>query len=231
MSVDRNIAHLGKAPMFSDIGENAQRLLAERAASTTYRKGQLIFQEGEKGDAVYIVVEGTVKISVVSPDGDEMLLTTLTPFDTFGELALLDGGPRSASAEALQETRVLSISRDAFWHVLEADRRFVEKMFMSLGALLRRLTQRAADFVFLDLHGRVAKLLVDLAADRGQPVGDEVSLDLQLTQSDLASMVGGSRQSVNQILRSFEDRGYLEISGRQIVLKRMEALRRRAGLL
>jgi len=229
MSLDRNIAHLAKAPMFSDIGENAQRLLAERAIATTYRKGQLIFQEGEQGDAVYIVVEGTVKISVVSPDGDEMLLTTLTPFDTFGELALLDGGPRSASAEALQETRVLSISREAFWVVLEADRKFVEKMFMSLGALLRRLTQRAADFVFLDLHGRVAKLLVDLAGDKSQP-GDEVSLDLQLTQSDLASMVGGSRQSVNQILRSFEDRGYLEISGRHIVLKSLEALRRRAHL-
>ena len=177
-----------------------------------------------------MVVEGTVKISVVSSDGDEMLLTTLTPFDTFGELALLDGGPRSASAEALQETRVLSITREAFLAVLDADRRFVEKMFTSLGALLRRLTQRTADFVFLDLHGRVAKLLVDLATDRGQPVGDDVSLDLGLTQSNLASMVGGSRQSVNQILRSFEDRGYLEISGRHIVVKRLEELRRRAHL-
>ena len=101
-------------------------------------------------------------------------------------------------------------------------------LLRSLGRLLRRLTDQASDLVFLDLHGRVAKLLVRFA--EAEAVADEVVLDLHLTQGDIAQMVGGSRQSVNQILRALADSGYLEIRGRRIVIKELDQLRRRAGV-
>ena len=103
-------------------------------------------------------------------------------------------------------------------------------MLRSLGALARRLTEQAADLVFLDIHGRMAKLLLTLAEERGKESADGIVLDLNLTQADLAAMVGGSRQSVNQTLRSFKSRGYLDIEGRIIRLKKPAELRRRAGM-
>ena len=105
----------------------------------------------------------------------------------------------------------------------------VESLLQSLGGVLRRLTEQTSDLVFLDLHGRVAKLLAGIAEERGSG-DDEIELNLELTQTDLANMVGGSRQSVNQILRSFERRGYLEMSGRRVVIRNLEKLRARAGL-
>ena len=230
MSNDQFASWLAQTALFHDVGENGLLLLAERAVSANYKKGQLIFQEGDRAEGLFVVVEGAVKITVMSPDGDQMVLSTLSPVETFGEVSLLDGRTRSATAEALQDTRVLVITREAFLTVLAKDQHLVEAVFRALGELLRRLTQRAADFVFLDLHGRVAKLLIEMGERRGDKVGDDVTLDLQMTQSDLAAMVGGSRQSVNQILRSFEERGYVEITGRKLVIKRPDSLRHRAGL-
>jgi CRP-like cAMP-binding protein len=142
---------------------------------------------------------------------------------------LIDGEPRSASAETLEQTRVLVLTRATFLETLRESPAMTESLLRSLGAVLRRLTEQTADLVFLDLHGRVAKLLVGLAEKNGlTEEGSE--LDLQLTQSDLASMVGGSRQSVNQILKSFERRGFVELHGRKLVLKAPDLLRKRAGL-
>lgn len=159
-----------------------------------------------------------------------MLLVTLGPPEIFGELALLDGGLRSASAEALEDTSLLVVTRPTFLEVLRSSPSLTEALLRTLGGLVRRLTEQTADLVFLDLYGRVAKLLVTFAQAHGETQGDEIVLDLQLTQTDIASMVGGSRQSVNQILRAFERRGYLEMHGRRIVLKRPDQLRRRAGM-
>jgi CRP-like cAMP-binding protein len=105
-----------------------------------------------------------------------------------------------------------------------------DALLRSLGGIVRRLTEQASDLVFLDLHGRVAKILLALAEERGERHGDEMHLDLHMTQSDLAGMVGGSRQSVNQILRNFERRGYVDFHGRAVVVKRADLLRRRASL-
>jgi CRP-like cAMP-binding protein len=174
--------------------------------------------------------EGLVKVFVTSEGGDEMVFVTLRPPDTFGELALLDGLERSASAEAVEATTVVELDRNTFLDLLNSNPHMTEALLRSMGHVLRRLTEQASDLVFLDLHGRVAKLLVTIADERGVALTTGQELDLQLTQSDLARMVGGSRQSVNQILRSFERRGYLEIEGRKVVVKEAEQLKRRAGL-
>jgi CRP-like cAMP-binding protein len=148
-----------------------------------------------------VVASGLLKVVVTSEDGEEMVLVTLGLGEALGELAVVDGGPPSASAEALEPTEVLVITRDALLELAARDRGLTEALLLALGRLLRRLTEQAADLVFLDLPGRVAKLLSGLAAERGSPVADGVELDAHLTQSDLARMVGASRQSVNQILQ------------------------------
>jgi len=220
---------LGKTSLFGSLDPDVLARLAERAIERTYKKGQLIFYQGDPAEALFVVVEGRVKVVVTSEEGDEMLLVTLEAVDVFGELALIDGEPRSASCETLETTRVLVLTRATFLETLHDTPAMMESLLRSLGAVLRRLTEQTADLVFLDLHGRVAKLLVGLA-QKNSTNGDEVELDLHMTQSDLASMVGGSRQSVNQILRSFERRGYIEVHGKTLVLKTPDKLRRRAGL-
>jgi len=226
---EQAVSYLKQTRLFGELDPEALARLADRAIERTYKKGQLIFYQGDPAEALFIVIEGRIKVVVVNEDGNEMLLVTLEALDVFGEVALIDGEPRSASAETLEQTRVLVLTRATFLEALRESPAMTESLLRSLGAVLRRLTEQTADLVFLDLHGRVAKLLVGLAEKNGlTQAGSE--LDLQLTQSDLASMVGGSRQSVNQILKSFERRGFVELHGRKLVLKAPDLLRKRAGL-
>jgi CRP-like cAMP-binding protein len=171
------------------------------------------------------MADGLVKLELSSLAGEEMVLTTVKPPQTFGELALLDGGPRSANAEAVQDSRLICIPRRDILALISRQPQLADSLFRSLGGMLRRLTDQAADQVFLDLPGRVAKLLLALAGDSATG-GAEI--DVPLTQTDLAQMVGGSRQRVNRILASFEARGLLEVHGRRMVIKRPDQLRERA---
>ncbi|MGH2819201.1 MAG: Crp/Fnr family transcriptional regulator [Actinomycetota bacterium] len=221
---------LGRTHLFGGLREETLMRLADRARARSYRKGQPVFHQGDLGDSLFMVIEGLVKVYVTSEDGDEMVLVTLRPPEIFGELALIDGGARSASAEALERTTLLCITRPSLLDVAVDDRSLTEALLRSMGATIRRLTEQASDLVFLDLHGRVAKLLLGMAEGHSHEADEGRVLDLQMTQSDLAGMVGGSRQSVNQILRTFERRGYLDVRGRKVVLKHPELLRRRAGL-
>ncbi|HVF52827.1 MAG TPA: Crp/Fnr family transcriptional regulator [Actinomycetota bacterium] len=229
MKAERAAKLLGGSNLFADLDEETLLKVADRLIERSYKKGQVIFYQGDLGDSLFLVAEGLVKVMVTSPDGEEMVLTTVRPPDIFGELAVFDGGQRSASAEALEATTTLGLTRETFLTVLQEHPRLQDALLRSLGNVLRRLTEQASDLVFLDLHGRVAKLLLGLADDRGEKQGDETLLDLRMTQADLAAMVGGSRQRVNVILRSFEDRGYLALEGRKIKLIRADLLKRRAS--
>ncbi|MDQ3957382.1 MAG: Crp/Fnr family transcriptional regulator [Actinomycetota bacterium] len=223
-------ALLSRTNLFADLDEDALRGLAGLSAVQTYAKGETVFGQGDPGDALYVVMAGEVKVHVESSSGDEMVLVTLRTPDVFGELALVDGRPRSASVEALVPTSLLSIAREGFL-LLAHNPDVAELLFKTLGAIVRRLTEQASDLVFLDLYGRVAKLIVGLAAERGEPTPEGICVDLHVTQTDLAGMVGGSRQSVNQILRAFERRDYVDLDGRRVTVKRPELLKKRAGLL
>lgn len=230
MKAEQAAELLGKADLFADLDRAALLSLGERALERRYKRGQIIFHEGDLGDTLYVVAEGTVKVFVTSEDGDEMVLATLRPPDTLGELAVIDGGRRSASAETLEPSTLLALTRPTLLELLDGSRAITDALLRSIGKMVRRLTEQASDLVFLDLHGRVAKLLLGFADGRGRAEDDGIVLDLAMTQTDLAAMVGGSRQSVNQILRRFEKRGYVELRGRTIVIKEPGLLRGRAGL-
>jgi CRP-like cAMP-binding protein len=223
---------LSTTGIFGELDDEALARLAEHSDIRIYKKGQPVFYQGDRGDALYVVVEGLVKIFVTSDDGTEMVLTTLRPPDVLGELAVIDGSPRSASAEAVKPSTLLALDRTTLLELLAKHPALAEGLLRSVGAMIRRLTQQAADLVFLDVAGRLSKLLLGLADSDGTAEPDGVAIDLtklKLTQSDLAGMVGTSRQSAVHVLQAFEGRGLLERRGRMIVLKDLDALRRRAS--
>ena len=230
MKLDELVPHLSKTELFGHLDEASLRELAAKGIRRRHKKGELIFRQGDEGRTVYVLLEGLVKIFLTSERGDEMLLVTLQGPATFGELALVDGLPRSASVEAIEPIETLAFSVTDLLEFARTNAEFSTGLLESLASLIRRLTDQASDFVFLDLHGRVAKLLLNFVDTRGERTDEGIVLDLHLTQGDVARMVGGSRQSVNQILGQLSNRGYLALYGRKIVIKRLDLLRRRAGL-
>jgi CRP-like cAMP-binding protein len=186
-----------------------------------YRKGQILFATGDPGETLFVVLEGLVKVYVISPSGDEMNLGLFRPATVFGEVAVADGGPRTAFGEIVEPTRLFVIGRAQFFALLGEHPMLIERYLKALGDVIRRSTDRAEDLVFMDLQGRVAKLLLHLAE------GSDV-IDLKISQQELANMVGGSRPTVNQILKTFEGRGYIALDGRKIALTETSELERLA---
>jgi CRP-like cAMP-binding protein len=219
---------LRETELFSGIDPEAAEQLARRTVRKTFRRGQPVFHQGDPGDALYVIADGSVAIVVSNENGDRMVLTTLHPPDVLGELALLDGGRRSASAEAVEETTTLMLARATFLELMKEHPALVDSLLRGLGTLVRRLSEQASDFVFLDLPGRVAKVLLRLAEAEGAPAKGPV--EVAVTQGRLAEMAGGSRQSVNQILQAFQQRGLIELNGRRVMVCDVTRLAHRAGL-
>lgn len=211
--------------LFADLEPEVRQRVIAAAVPRTYRKGQLLFMEGDPGESLIVLRRGSVAVFRTSPTGERAVLAVVRPPNVLGEVSLLDASTRSASAEALEDCSALALSRTAFMELVHSNPRILDAVMRSLGALIRRLTDQKADHVFLDLPGRVAKTLVRLAGDSQAPL-----ITIELNQSQLAAMAGGSRQSVNQAIGSFANRGWLRTEGRRIVLTNIAALRRRAGM-
>jgi len=211
--------------MFAGLSPEARQRVIAAAVPCSYRKGQVLFEQDDPGDSLIVLKRGAVVVYRTSPAGERAVLTVVRPPDVFGEVSLLDGSPRSASAEAIEDCSALLLSRAAFLELVHSNPAILDAVMRSLGSLIRRLTEQNADHVFLDLPGRVAKALVRLAGDSPAPM-----VTIELNQSQLAEMAGGSRQSVNQAIGSFASRGWLRTEGRRIVVTDLAALRRRAGI-
>ncbi len=204
----------------------------------TYRKGETIFHTGDFGDALYVVGAGHVKIALPSDDGAEpAILTTIGPSGFFGELALLDGARRSATAVAMDSVTAMVLRRDAFDKLVEDQPALRRALLVALAAEIRRLTAQVQDLHFLDLPGRLARQLLRSLpgsvpsddSDDALPAG-EVRLPWPYTQAELAGMIGGSRQSVNRLLADFVADGLLRFDGEELVItdtRRLAAAARR----
>jgi CRP/FNR family cyclic AMP-dependent transcriptional regulator len=216
---------LAGVEMFAGLDAEGRARVISIAVPRHYRRGQLLFVEDDPGESLLILRKGAVSVFRTASSGERALLSVVRPPGTLGEVSLLDGAPRSASAEALEDTTALALSRSAFLELVHAQPRTLDAVMRSFGALVRRLTDQTADHVFLDLAGRVAKTLVRLAGDTTAPL-----VTIELNQTQLAEMAGGSRQSINQALGTFAQRGWLHTEGRRIVVTDLAALRRRAGM-
>ncbi|HVB27555.1 MAG TPA: Crp/Fnr family transcriptional regulator [Mycobacteriales bacterium] len=230
---------LAAVPLFAQLPAEQLDALSKACVSRRVDRGALIVIEGQPGDALYVIAKGSVVIYRSSSDGDRVALTELRPPEAFGDLALLDARPRSASAEALETTELLSLSRGAFLAVLRQEPALVDAVLHGLGGLIRRLTDQAADSVLLDLTGRVAKSLLRLAASQvraaqvlGQDAGGLTGhgpVTLTVTQTRLAELAGGSRQSVNAALAQLAANRLVSVAGRSITLLDPAGLQERSG--
>jgi CRP-like cAMP-binding protein len=178
-----------------------------------------VFIQGEPGDRMYVLAEGAVKLYVSSRDGGIVELVRHRPPAAFGEVALLDGGPRTASAQAVERSVLLVMTRAELVALLRSDDRVAEALLRTLGAIVRRTTRQVSDLAFLDLQGRVAGQLLALAGGGGP------ARTRQVTQGELASMVNGARQTVNQALRSLEAHGFIRSDGRSFEILDRERLK------
>jgi len=217
---------LAGIPLFRVLGEEGVTAAARAGLCRTYAPGQLICYQGDPGEHLYAVLLGLVKVVFTSERGDEMVLNIMGPGETFGELALLDGSPRSASVIALRSTSVFTLPRAKLLKLMSDHPGLADEFLTLIGKLVRKLTEQAGDLAFLDLGSRLAKILLQLAERRDDVHG--VILDRGLTQSDLAGMVGATRPAVNRTLKAFVARGFISIKGRTIVLHDLAALRRRS---
>ena len=210
---------LGSIPFFAGLDPIALERVASGMRSRRFRRGEVIFHLGDPGDALFVIVSGDVKISLPSETGDEAILATLRAGDVFGELALLDGAPRSATATALSPTETVVLPRDRFRELIATEAPVRDALLASLAGELRRLTTHVEELHFLDITGRLAARLVRLTNDGGTPLPDgSIRLRTTLTQADLASMVGCTRQSVNKLLGQFTDDGLLRLDREGIVI-------------
>jgi CRP-like cAMP-binding protein len=217
---------LRKVGLFSSLGDGLLQGLAQHLRRRVYPKGTIIFHKDQLGDALYIVDTGRVRIFLPAPGGEELTVDIAGPGDVFGELAVLDGRPRSASAEALEDVVVFTLERGQFLRHLQATPALAAALVELLSGRLRHVTEYAESLAFLDIRARLARVLLEMA-DRYGVRRDGVEIDLDLTQTDLASMVGATRERVNRALSSFRSEGLVELRGRKIVLLDPVRLRQR----
>jgi CRP/FNR family cyclic AMP-dependent transcriptional regulator len=218
----RKIASLlAKVEPFGELDEGTRLDVAGQAGRRVVERGQVICWQGEPGESMFVLLEGAVKLVVRSRDGGLVELVRHEPPASFGELAVLDGGPRSATAEAVERSIVLVVTRADLLRLLRSEE-VAEALLRSLGRMVRRTTHQVTDLAFLSLQGRVAAKLLELASPGG-------ARTRRLTQVELATMVGGARQSVNQALKSLEARGYVRVAGRAVEILDPQQLRRLAG--
>ncbi len=216
---------LAQVPLFAQLAAHDLDSLAAALRPHQYRAGEVVFHEGDAGTALYIIEEGEVKIVLGSPGGKEAVLSLLGRGDFFGELALLDGLPRSADAVAAAATRLQILNREDFLRLVAVHPGFAAGLLAALSRRLRRTDQLVHDAAFSDVRTRLIRVLLELAQSKGKPGTEGVVITSRLTQSDLADMVGATRESVNKWLRYYTQRGFLRHDRGQMTLVNPQALR------
>jgi CRP/FNR family transcriptional regulator, cyclic AMP receptor protein len=219
---------LNRAGIFQGVEPSAAEALASELETIDFPRGHVIFAEGEQGDRLYIIANGKVKIGRKSPDGRENLLAVFGPSDMFGELSIFDPGPRTSSATTITEVRAYSMDRPALREWIAKRPDIAEQLLRVIARRLRRTNNSLADLIFTDVPGRVAKALLQLARQFGSQESGLLRVTHDLTQEEIAQLVGASRETVNKALADFAQRGWLRLEGKSVLILEPERLARRA---
>ena len=189
------------------------------------RRKEVLYLPGDAGDRVYLLKRGVVKISTLTDDGKEIILALMRPGEVFGEESVLEDAPRDHMAEAYEDALICVIARQDFLGMLRAHPEMAFKVTKLVGFRLKTLRNRVEGLLFKGAPARLAQTLLDLARDHGIKDDEGVLLPLKLSQQDLASLIGVTRESVNLALADFRGRGLVEMEGRSLRLRRPEELR------
>jgi CRP/FNR family cyclic AMP-dependent transcriptional regulator len=236
---DRLMWHLGRdvgeilarAGLFRGVEPSAVSALTKQLHLVDFPRGHTLFVEGQPGDRLYIIVSGKVKIGRCSPDGREKLLTIIMgPSDMFGELSILDPAPRTSSATAITDLCAVSIDREALRAWIADRPEITERLLRLMARRLRRTNDNVADLISIDAPGRVAKQLLQLAQRFGTQEDGALRVTHDLTQEEIAQLVGASRETVNKVLGDFAHRGWITLEGKSVLISNSERLRQVSAL-
>ncbi|HEY0134316.1 MAG TPA: Crp/Fnr family transcriptional regulator [Nannocystis sp.] len=219
---------LARAGLFQGVAPEAREALASALQYHDYTRGESVFTEGEQGDSLFIVLTGKVKVGRRAADGRENMLSVMGPSDMFGELSLFDPGPRTATATVLTDAKLASLAHAALRPWINDRPDIAEQLLRVLARRLRRTNDALADLIFTDVPGRVAKALLELAERFGTQEGEGVRVHHDLTQEELAQLVGASRETVNKALADFASRGWMRVDSRAVTILDADRLARRA---
>ena len=217
-----------KAPLFTALADDSATALKARMVEVKVSKGQILFNEGDSGDRLYIVTDGKIKLGIKSIDGRENLLAVLGPGEMFGELSLFDPSPRTATATALTDAKLLGLGQEDLNLWLAEHPEVAKHLLRALAQRLRRTWEAVGDLVFSDVPGRVAKALSELAQKFGTRNNDGLHVAHDLTQEELAQLVGASRETVNKALADFATRGWVRLEARAVVILDEDRLNKRS---
>ena len=227
METENGAVYLKQVPLFADLADEDLRELIAVAKRRIFRNGEVIFHREDPGQVLYVIKEGKVKISLISPEGQEISLVVFGKGECFGEFAILDGLPRSADAIALERVECYTLQRSDFHKTIMKNPKIAIQVMEVLSRRLRTTDQMVENLIFLDVYGRVAKKLLELADSHGSKVDNGIRIEVRLTQQELASMVGASRESVNKVMGYFTDKNFISTDKHRITLHRIADLKRR----
>lgn len=212
------IDFLKEIPLFSHLDEEDFQQLTNICSEKKFEKGQTIFYEEDMGTGFYIIVSGQVKIVMLSNDGREHILGLLRERDFFGEMSILDGEPRSATAIALSDVKTITITREDFTKLLRNNPDISIKIMFVLCKRLRRADRHVESLAFLSAPGRVARTILELSDEQGIKDDNKVIINHKMTRQEFANIAGTSRETLTRVLMEFQDEGILDIGKNQIVL-------------
>jgi len=226
---EAKLAALQASPLFQAMTSEELDEVLKLATERVWPRGRMIFQKGDAGSSMMAVLRGRVRISAVSADGREVTLNTINPGEIFGEIALLDGKPRSADATAVEETTLLVLERKHFLPFLRQNEDLYLRLLAVLCDRLRRTSLALEGVALFDLPARLARLLLSLAEDHGRGAANGIRIDMKLSQRDLSTLVASSRESVNKQLRIWRDEGLMTLEDGYMILCRPNELQRVVG--
>ena len=219
---------LARAGIFQGVDPEAVADLISDMESVRYPRGTTIFEEGDPGDRLYIITAGKIKLARHAPDGRENLLSVMGASDMFGELSIFDPGPRTSSAVCVTDVQAATMTSEMLRKWVDDYPSISQQLLRVLARRLRRTNSNLADLIFTDVPGRVAKTLLQLANRFGTQEGGALRVNHDLTQEEIAQLVGASRETVNKALATFAHRGWIRLEGKSVVICDTERLARRA---
>jgi CRP/FNR family transcriptional regulator/CRP/FNR family cyclic AMP-dependent transcriptional regulator len=214
-----NVDLFRQVPLFADLEEQDIKALMSMLTRRRYPKDSVIFFEHDPGDSLYLIVSGRVRVTILADDGREIVLAVLGEGDFFGEMSLLDNEPRSATAIAMEDTEVLIIHQKEFFSIVEKRPPILIKLLSVISARLRKANHQIGSLALLDVYGRVARVLLDLAQEQGTRLKDGRISFRRPTHQEIANMIGATRETVSRMISDLHRQGYIEIAGKNVIIQ------------
>jgi len=210
-----SVEALRKIPLFANVDEQDLERIAATSVVRTFNKNSIVITEGDTSSSLYLIMDGEVKIFVSDEDGKTNIINRLGPGEYFGELSLIDEGPRSASVEAVTRCKISILSRKYFVDYIEQHPRVAISLLKGMGQRLRKTTDHAKNLALMDVFGRIANVLLQAAEEE-----DGRLITPALTQQDIADEVGSSREMVSRILKDLRAGNYISMEGKRVVINK-----------